>query len=195
MPNDPSNSPPPLPPSATPAVGCIGYLVGLCSFIPWIGVLFGAISIAWGIARRAWILVGLGAGGILLSVVLYASFYLSVFHERGGTFDKLRSQMAVTMLNDAVRDIEFYKLQHGRYPTTLREVDTKDKNEFPTLYDPTVVQRSGTKDPYFFYALDPTGNFYYLRSVGQDGVPFTADDILPSLSEEERKNTGLRLTR
>jgi hypothetical protein len=43
--------------------------------------------------------------------------------------------------------------------------------------------------------MDASGTSYFLRSIGPDGIPFTADDILPSISEEERKNTGLKLER
>lgn len=57
------------------------------------------------------------------------------------------------------------------------------------------MQRRGTKSGYFFYELDVFGQAYFVRSVGPDGIPFTADDILPPLSEAERKNTGLKLER
>ena len=57
------------------------------------------------------------------TVVAYgALFYFGMF-QRGGVYDKLRAQLAVTMLNDAVKDIEFYRLQHGRYPATLNEAE------------------------------------------------------------------------
>jgi hypothetical protein len=56
------------------------------------------------------------------------------------------------------------------------------------------MERKGT-DKYFFYELDASGASYILRSVGPDGIPFTADDILPSISEEERSHTGLKLIR
>jgi hypothetical protein len=60
--------------------------------------------------------------------------------------------------------------------------------------DPTFIQR-GMTDTHFYYQLDPSGSFYFLRSIGPDGVPFTADDIVPTLREDERKNTGLHVAR
>jgi hypothetical protein len=171
------------------------YAVGGASFIPLVGAPFGVIAIIWGIARRARSLIVLGSCGILFTVIAYgALFYFGMF-QRGGIYDKLRSQLAVTMLDSAVKDIEFYKLQHGGYPASLSEVEPKPKTRINNFIDPTSTQRGGTLNSRFYYQLDPSGNFYYLRSVGPDGIPFTGDDILPTLTEDERKNTGLRLQR
>jgi hypothetical protein len=98
------------------------------------------------------------------------------------------------MLNSAVKDVEYYKLQHSHYPTNIQELSTSDPNKFPTITDPTAMEHKGT-NAYFYYELDPSGTSYFLRSVGPDGIPFTPDDIVPSISEGERKNTGLKLTR
>lgn len=191
---EPSPTSPAIPQSPKP-VGCVPYAIGGASFIPLVGVLFGIISIIWGIARRARSLIVLGAGGILFTILAYgALFYFGMF-QRGGIYDKLRSQLAVTMLSSAVKDIEFYKLQHGRYPASLREAEPRDKMQMNNFIDPTSMQHKGTSDGRFYYELDPSGSFYYLRSVGQDGIPFTDDDILPTLTEDERRNTGLRLQR
>jgi hypothetical protein len=186
--------PPVLPPPQKP-LGCLPYAIGGASFIPLVGVLFGLVAIVWGVARRTWQLIVLGVCGILFTVSFYSAlFYFGMFY-RGGVYDKLRAQLAVTMLNDAVKEIEFYKLQHGRYPATLSELDPKDKMQFPKTFDPTIIDFSRKRDRHFFYQLDPSGSFYFLRSVGPDGVPFTADDIVPTIPEDERAKTGLRLER
>ena len=197
MTTNPSDSPPPIPAPVhgTSQVGGAGYVIAGISFIPLIGVPFGVAAIIWGLVRRTWALVGLGAGGILFSVVLYSALFYFGLHQRGGAYDKLREQLAVTMLNNAVKDIEFYKLQHGHYPAALSELNTKDIKKPSFVIDPTAMQRPGTKDGYFFYELGADGSSYFLRSVGADGVPFTADDILPTLSDDERRNTGLKLER
>jgi hypothetical protein len=192
---DSDAQPPPVPPPPRKPLGCLPYAIGGASFIPLVGVLFGLVAIVWGIARRAWQLIVLGACGILFTVLVYgALFYFGMF-QRGGIYDKLRSQLAVSMLNDSVKEIEFYKTQTGHYPAQLSEVDPTDKMQFPKTLDPTIIDLSGKKDRHFFYQLDPSGTFYFLRSVGPDGIPFTNDDILPTLSEEQRKHTGLRLQR
>jgi len=156
-------------------------------------LLFGVVAIVWGIIRRTWQLIVLGACGILFTIVSYgALFYFGFFH-RGGIFDELRSQFASTMLNDCVKEIEFYKLQHGHYPAGLIELDPKDRRQFAKCFDPTIIDLNPKRDRHFFYQLDPSGSFYLLRSVGRDGVPFTADDILPTMPEDERTKIGLRL--
>ena len=155
--------------------------------------MFGVVAIIWGIVRRTWQLVALGASGILFTIVIYgALFYFGFFH-RGGMFDELRSQLAVTMLNDCVKEIEFYKIQHGHYPASLSELDPKDKTQFAKCFDPTILDLNPKRDRHFFYQVDPSGSFYFLRSVGRDSAPFTANDIVPTIPEEERAKTGLRL--
>jgi hypothetical protein len=192
---DSDAQPPPLPPPSQKPLGCLPYAIGGASFIPLFGVLFGLVAIVWGVARRTWQLIVLGAFGIVFTIVIYgALFYFGIFH-RGGIYDKLRSQLAVSLLNDAVKEIEFYKIQTGHYPAKLSELDSTDKTQFPKTFDPTIIDFSRKKDRHFFYQLDPSGKFYFLRSVGPDGIPFTSDDILPTLSEEQRKHTGLRLQR
>jgi len=178
-----------------PKAGCLAYAIGGASFIPLIGIIFGVIAIVWGALRGVRSLIILGISGILFTVILYSALFYFGIYKRGGLYDDLRKQLAVTMLNSAVKDIEYYKLQHGHYPTRIEDLDTKDKNQMPTIIDPTFVERKNTTDSNFFYQLDASGTSYFLRSVGPDGVPFTSDDILPTLSEEERKNTGLKLER
>ena len=187
-------TPPTLPHSPKP-LGCLPYAIGGASFIPVFGVVFGIIAIIWGIARRAWQLIILGACGILFTLVVYGALFYFGWYQRGGVYDDLRAKLAVPMLNDAVKEIEFYKLQHGHYPASLNELDSKDKMQFPKTFDPTIVDLNPKRDRHFFYQLDSSGSFYFLRSVGLDGIPFTADDIVPTIPEDERKKTGLRLER
>ena len=44
------------------------------------------------------------------------------FTYRGGMFDELRGKLARANLTGLVREIEYYKLQHGRYPGSLEEL-------------------------------------------------------------------------
>jgi hypothetical protein len=143
-----------------------------------------------------WILVLAGVAGILFTIVLYGSLFYFGFIQRGGAYDKMRGQMAVSMLNGTVREIEFYKMTHGHYPTDLKEIASTDKQGMPVGIDPLLAFRIGSKsanNTYFYYELNSEGTHYFLRSVGPDGIPFTSDDILPSIPESERMKTGLLL--
>jgi hypothetical protein len=175
-------------------LGCLPYAIGAASFIPVAGVLPGLIAVVWGLARKARAVTVLGASGILFSVVYAAVFYFGMI-QPGPLSGWLRSYMAVYALNSAVMDIESYKLQYGRYPVSLSEVEPKPKTRINNFIDPTSTRRGGVSNGRFYYQLDSSGKFYYLRSLGPDGIPFTDDDILPALSENERKKTGLRLQR
>ena len=171
----------------------LGYVLGGLSFVPLVGVPFGVVAIILGITRRTWSVVKMGAGGIAFTFIIYSSlFYVGVFH-RGGISDSLRADTAVKMMNTLVKEIEFYKLQQGYYPQSTSKLSPGDSYTVSTMFDPTCLERKSGQ--YFYYELDPSGKFYYLRSVGADGVPFTSDDLLPSLSPEELKNTGLRIHR
>lgn len=183
-----SASPPPK-----KATGCLPYIIGGASFIPLVGVLFGLVSIIWGGINRMWVLVGAGIAGILFTVVLYGSLFYFGFVQRGGVYDKLRGQQAIPTLNSTVKEIEYYKMQNGHYPRTLKEIAAA--GTFVGI-DPMKAFRMGDAkngDIYFYYELTTDGTHYFLRSVGSDGIPFTADDIVPSILDSERRKTGLLL--
>ena len=183
-------SPPPPRMPRSQRLSWLPYTIGAASFIPAIGILFGVVAIIVGIAQRARIIIVLGASGIFFSAFLYA-----VLFSRGGVYARLDSGLAVYVLHEAVKEIEAYKLQHGRYPASVSEIEPKGKERIDSFIDPVTAHGGGPLNGRFYYQLDPSGEFYYLRSVGSDGIPFTDDDILPRLPEDEMKKTGLRLQR
>jgi hypothetical protein len=188
----PDNSSLPTPPVEGKQVGWVAYVCGGLAFIPCLGVPFGLVAIVLGVMRKTRMLVILGISGIAFTFILYGGLFYFGMMQRGGMYDHLRAQMAVTMLNSTVKEIEYYKVEHGTYPKSLDDLADQEKNSFATSDDPTAMERGGKMTDKFFYQLDPSGKFYYLRSVGPDGVPFTSDDILPSLPPSETQNTGLR---
>jgi len=173
----------------------LGYVCAGLSFIPCLGVPFGLVAIVFGVVRSMRTVLILGICGIAFTFVLYGSLFYFGMIQRGGIYDQLRAKMAVTMLNSTVKEIEFYKVQHGVYPQTLDDLADQEKGGFVSSDDPTAMERGGKMDEKFYYKLDPSGKYYYLRSVGPDGIPFTDDDMLPSLPASDLKNTGLRLDR
>lgn len=169
------------------------YVIAGLSYIPLIGILFGIIAAVWGITtsqKGAKKVALIGLGGIAFTLLIYGGLFYFGFVKRGGTYDRLRHEMAQTMLTSLVQTIEFYKLQHGNYPATLEELKKSlDKNQLVSVYDPTQIH-IGDKTPYFYYQLSGDGSTYYLFGVGADGKPFTADDIFPQVSISQ--NVGLR---
>ncbi len=165
-------------------LGAFPYVIAWLSFIPGIGVIFGVISIIWGILvtrkKGGPVLALIGIGGILFSFLLYGVLIHYVIVKRTGTFADLRSKLTVTTADEAVQAIELYKVKTGKYPETLNEL----AGSLPAgweriIYDPSNTA-IGNAPKMFYYQLINTKQ-YYLFSAGNDGVPFTKDDISPSI--------------
>src|ERR1700722_2798253 len=110
---------------ARPKLGALPYVVGGLSFIPLIGLIFGCLSILWGLLTRkagGKRLALIGALGIASSALLYGGLFYFGFVQRGGIYDHLRQQLAQSSLNSLVPLVEFYKIQHGKYPSSLKEL-------------------------------------------------------------------------
>ena len=174
-------------------LGAFPFVIGGLSFIPGLGILFGVISITWGLATnkaRGKLLALIGGGGILLNIILYSSLFYRGFIKRGGVYDNLRVELAKSSITELVLAIEFYKVQNGKYPESL-EILRKSlpKNSTVFVFDPTDVQIV-RKTRYFHYEL-VDNQHYYLLGVGPDGQPFTRDDILPEVEVGPDSKIGL----
>jgi hypothetical protein len=185
-----------VPDAPTKNVGTGSYIIAGLGFIPGIGIFFAVIAIIVGFAklngggRR---LIILGCLGIAFSAVLYGTLFYLSFVVRGGIFDELRGQLAKSTITNLVRNIEYYKVAKGQYPNSLLELQSSLGTEsFVFIHDPTIAPGSKEMST-FFYRLTGDRMHYYLRSVGLDQKPFTGDDILPNLPEQERLRTGLLL--
>ncbi len=136
----------------------------------------------------------LGGAGILVTLALYGSLFYFGFAKRGGIYDELRTRLAQNSLNTLVQAVEFYKVQHGSYPESLKALqESLPKDSLVFVNDPTDVKVSG-KPRYFYYERVGTDH-YYLRGVGPDGLPFTSDDILPQVQLTPGSKLGLLIER
>lgn len=178
-------------------LGKFPYVLGGMSFIPLIGVLFGIIAIVWGLVTQKLggkRLAAIGAAGISFTIILYGALFYFGFMQRGGVYDDLRTKLAQTTLNSLVQSIEFYKVQHGAYPESLKVLqESLPKESLVAVFDPTDVKVEG--QPRYFYYERVGQDHYLLRGVGPDGLPFTADDILPQLPSTPGSKAGLLLER
>ncbi len=177
-------------------LGASAYVVGGLSFIPLVGVPFGVAAIVWGLVttrRGGKLLALIGAGGIAFTVLIYGSLFYFGFVHRGGVFDDLRRQMAQSQLNALVPAIEFYKVGHGGYPTSLAELQKAlPKNSFFSVFNSSSMKLGVPQ--YYFYERVGTDH-YYLRGAGPDGVPFTADDIVPEVDPSVAGKIGLLINK
>jgi hypothetical protein len=185
-----AGAPPALPPQRLDGGN---YVIGGLAFIPAFGIVFGIAAIVIGLTSRkvgGKLLAGLGAAGILFTVVLYGSLFYFGFVQRGGIYDGLRAQLAQTTINELVPQIEFYRLQHGSYPASLAALaKAAPKQGLLITFDPSSVA------PRPFYYEKVGEDHYYLRGVGPDEQVFTADDILPGIELTTGSKVGLLIER
>jgi hypothetical protein len=174
-------------------IGRLPYVVGGISFIPLIGFPFGIVAIIWGLVK--WkkggkALTFIGLGGIVFTIALYGALFYFGFVQRGGVYDELRAELSKTNLTSLVQSIEFYKVQNGKYPEDLQTLQKSlPENSLVFIQDPSKVTGITQEElPLYFYKVTNGGKNYYLLGTGQDNIPFTSDDIVPSL---ESGNIGL----
>jgi hypothetical protein len=174
-------------------LGSLPFVIGGLSFIPLVGVLFGVVAIAWGLASRkpgGRKLALIGGGGIAFSVVLYGALYYFGFIERGGVYDKLRVKLAQSTLITLVQAIETYKVQHGSYPEDLGVLrQSLPQEAMVFIIDPSDVDPKDGQRYFYYERID--GEHYYARSTGPDGEPFTPDDIVPVMGKDGPGKLGL----
>ncbi len=119
----------------------------------------------------------LGALVVAVALMFVALFYFG-FAQRGGVYDGLRAQLAQGQLNQLVPYIELYRTQRGGYPNSLEQVAEIIPSNVPVMiYDASIVQVGPGSRLYHYERVGD--DHYVLRSAGQDGVPFTDDDIVP----------------
>jgi len=93
--------------------------------------------------------------------------------------------MTKTQLTGAVQAIEFYKVQNGEYPDSLKTLQKSlPENSMVFLHDAAQVNMEEMK-LYYYKVINESS--YHIRSYGWDGLINTKDDILPSTI----KNAGL----
>lgn len=178
----------------------IGGLVAVSSLV--LSVLSIPLALAvliWGVVTRKkgkGVLIGLGALGIVLPIgILFGTFHYA--SKPDGGWEQAQGMMVQNSLQTLVRELEFYKLQKGKYPAKLEELtETSTNSLFLTaaMMDFSQIRRATpgmTNPPTYHYELDADSTHYYLLARGADGTPYTADDIVPQFVEEERKKTGL----
>lgn len=86
------------------------------------------------------------------------------------------------------KDIEFYKLVHGTYPDSLKQLLDDDK--LAPINDPAQGMKIKIKSP-SYYNYEKIGDKYLIFSSGQDGIPKTSDDLFPKIKITDSTKIGL----
>ncbi|MCA0383157.1 MAG: type II secretion system protein GspG [Bacteroidetes bacterium] len=161
------------------------YWLGLLCIIPLVGAFVGLGLLLYGIFKyRNKKLVIIGIAGIVWSIVIYSSLFYAMKHTT--VFKQGFSKLSQQQLNTLVKELEFYKSQHGQYPDSLPQLLIDNANV--SIADPIQLNQQKTST-HFYY--EKKGNKYLLFSVGNDGKPNTSDDIQPSLTLQDSGSVGL----
>jgi peptidyl-tRNA hydrolase len=136
-----------------------------------------------------------------LIVVLIFIFYIRVIRPTTQWGDKLQAEWNKTgydsswllnaqeSINVIARSVEEYKVNYGIYPNNLSDIHDILISNWDYSY--RVKQADGQTNgiPFYYKSIDT--NKFLLLGVGKDGVYNTADDLLPQISPEQEKTTGL----
>lgn len=164
-------------------------LVSGMGFLPVLGLPFALFAITLGLfirKRRGAKLVIMGAAGPILSfAMVWSSISIVSMLYYGTSSDKERATKFLEYkLMSTGENIEAFRRASGRYPAKLNEMAQSPRYLLAyDIFQPTQVIKGYAKQPTFYYQRlsDPPG--YYLFSVGEDGKPFTPDDVLPVPSD------------
>ena len=161
------------------------YLLGLLCFISLVGAFVGLGLLLYGIIKYKdkW-LIAIGAFGILFTIAVYSSLFYSM--KNASVFQDGFAQISQMQLNSLVQNIEFYKLQSGRYPDRLEQLQVY--HQLAPIHD--AIQSSQMREN-ANYIYERVGEQYLLFSSGLDGIANTADDLYPQVTLTDSTKLGL----
>ncbi|HZK68030.1 MAG TPA: hypothetical protein VFC36_00380 [Paludibacter sp.] len=92
-------------------------------------------------------------------------------------------------INVIDRSIEEYKYKYSVYPNDLSDIKDIFIDNHDYSYRIKEADGQTTGVPFYYEKID--SNKFYLAGVGKDGEIKTNDDLLPQISLEHKKTTGL----
>ena len=161
------------------------YLLGLLCLIPLVGAFVGLGLLLYGLLmyKDKWLSI-IGAAGILWTIIVYSTLFYAGTH--ASAFTKGFEDISQMQLNSLVKNVEYYKLTHGQYPDSLKQLLDDDK--LAPIND--AAQGMNTKGN-SYYNYEKIGDKYSLFSSGQDGILNTKDDLFPQVTITDSSKIGL----
>jgi hypothetical protein len=161
------------------------YLLGLLCIIPLIGAFVGLGLLLYGLIKYKdkWLTI-IGVSGIVWTIIIYSTLFYSMKH--ASIFKQGFADISQMQLNSLIKNIEFYKLQHGQYPDSLEQLLDDDK--LAPITDAIQLNQQRQNDKYNYEKI---GDKYLLFSSGQDGIPNTKDDLFPQVAVSDSSKIGL----
>jgi hypothetical protein len=172
--------------------GTGAFILAGFSFIPLLGVVPGGLCVVNALVCRkenSNFLGLLGSTGIILTIFL-AGFVLPRM-VNSEQFVKGLEPHARSTMTSLVRHIEYYKLQHGEYPQSIKALrnDLKE-GELSFSFDISAPTTLGMTAREFHYELINGGRNYMLLGVGMDATPYTEDDVYPLIDTKKDRRIG-----
>lgn len=130
---------------------------------------------------------------IAIAVIRYGSIFRPYAMDQG-RIEQVRLKVAQGTIDALIPAIEMYKLTKGQYPDSLKELqESAPIGKYINVYEPSMGQ-THVELKYFYYERIGQDH-YYLRSVGPDGQPFTADDVIPHIPVGPNSKVGILVER
>lgn len=104
-------------------------------------------------------------------------------------YDEKYKNASQESLNIIARSIEEYKIKYGFYPNDIADIHDIFINNHDYSY--RIKEEDGQINgvPFYYEKLD--SNKYFIAGLGPDGVIKTKDDLIPEISLDQKKTTGL----
>jgi hypothetical protein len=148
------------------------YKWAFLGLIPNVGLISGAILAFKGIfVFKDKKLTVIGIASIAFTFIFWFTL-LKISNNSQSNID-FSNKLAISKLNDLVKDIEYHKIGSNIYPDNLEQLH--NNNSF-SLLDPMSLSMS-SKEKFVYKKL---GDNYTLYSTGLDRIANTKDDLYPS---------------
>lgn len=152
------------------------YLLGLLGFIPLVGFFVGIGLTLYGLIKyKDRKLVVIGVFCMIFTVFVYSFMFFGI--EKFSKAKESWAELSQYQINELVKDVEYYKLQTGKYPESLKQLSNVN------IQDAVKGLKAKEKDVFIYKNL---GDKYLLFSVGLDGKPNTKDDIYPKVKSNSK---------